>query len=77
MKILITQAAYQDGDVVTYGGYSYVYINTTLTSSGKHQQTTHIGMSLTTGFKALGNIHTEQLTKQVIQFNMVVIIMFV
>ena len=39
-----SSTTYQDGDVVTYGGYTYVYINTTHNLQDKHQQIIHIGM---------------------------------
>ena len=54
MKILTSSSTtYQDGDVVTYGGYSYVYINTT-PSSGNTPTDNSYWDVLTTGFKALG-----------------------
>ena len=56
MKIVITQVQlYQDGDVVTYGGYSYVYINNT-----KFRETPTDNSYwdvITTGFNAQVNIH--------------------
>ena len=48
-----SSTTYQDGDVVTYGGYSYVYVNTT-PSSGNTPTDNSYWDVLTTGFKALG-----------------------
>jgi len=44
---------YQDGDVVTYGGYTYVYINAT-PASGQTPTDNSYWDVITTGFKALG-----------------------
>jgi len=45
---------YQDGDVVTYGGYTYVYVNST-PSSGNTPTDNSYWDVVTTGFKALGD----------------------
>jgi len=44
---------YQNGDVVTYGGYTYVYINVTASAGNTPTDDTFWDV-ITTGFKALG-----------------------
>ena len=62
-------SVYQDGDVVTYGGYTYVYVNTTPSSGQTPTDNTYWDV-VTTGFKALGEYShgTSYKTGDVVQY---------